>query len=268
MKTGTYDTDNDGRYALPQIKVRNILIDIDNTLTDSIDMGFDPFIGPLKEIIVGRDKITHDQAETQIRRFIRSDDTTMSEILPSLHVDELELWHAVVKAMRGKVKMFPDAIEMCKRLTIKDFDIYPATTNSAFAILAKLGASGMASEMKTELFKSVCGGSELCPGGKSGALFYLSIIKRFSLEPDETAMIGDNPVADSEYPRQAGIKKIFIIDRTQKEKWIRKDNGVIYVNTLDIMSRILIPVKNNIARLKQNIQKNEGDLLCPAKNMI
>lgn len=149
-----------------------------------------------------------------------------------LGIDILSYWRAVVEEMRPHVKVLQDAVEMLKELKKLGFSVYPATSNSSFAILSKMGAGGLAENMQTSYFTTLGGGSEIWSEGKTSPDFFRAVLNHHMLLDEETAMVGDSPEIDLGYAQAGGISKIFIVDRNQEEDWtLKKDKG-IYVKSL------------------------------------
>lgn len=220
-------------FMMTNLKKQQILIDIDGTITYSIDEWIDDFKHSCVELM--REK-HHTLSEVSVNLIVEKafelNNGLMEPVLAQLQLSPLECWQQVVKYFTRSISVFPDADFLLKELRKRNFAVYPATTNSSFAILAKLAVGGLATEMKTPYFKTVLGGSEVHPKGKSGPFFYRALMEKLKIKPEDVVMIGDNYKADAEFALEAGIKHIVIVDRSQVED-IRSDkNGVMVVHSL------------------------------------
>ena len=219
---------------------KKILIDIDNTITDSKDEGIDPFRQSCIELMLEKNNtLSVELAKKAVDEAFEIGGGLMEPALTHLQLSVMECWKKVVKYFGKSVSIFPDAAFLLKELKAQNFDVYPATTNSSFAILAKIAVGGFANNMKTAYFKTVLGGSEVHPKGKSGPFFYTALMEKLNITPENTVMIGDNYKADAEFALAAGIEQVVIIDRSQIED-LRYDNrGVIWINSLNQVMDII-----------------------------
>jgi phosphoglycolate phosphatase-like HAD superfamily hydrolase len=221
-------------------QIKNILIDIDNTITDSIDEGIDPFRQSCIELMLEKNNILSiESVGKAVDKAFETGGGLMEPALAHLQIPLMKCWKRIVQGFEKSVSVFPDADFLLKELKKQNFDVYPATTNSSFAILAKLAVGGLAEEMKTSYFKTILGGSEVHPKGKSGPFFYTALVERLNIKPEEVLMIGDNLKADGEFALTAGIKHVVIIDRSQVEDFICDENGVLFVNSLKHVIKII-----------------------------
>jgi len=226
-----------------RIKARNVIIDVDDTIT-----GFkegcsaaptDTFYDLLASMIVERENISFDEAVKKITDAPTGASGCISTALPALGIDGETYWNRVVECFKKQFRVFPGARIMIEKLHGAGFNLYSATTNSAFSISAKLAVGGLATYMHAPHFKAIAGGGEIHPAGKSCPEFFVSLLKKWNLNPDETVMVGDNPTIDCAYARQAGITHVILPRPSQNETVVMESDGGIYVRSLDIVPDML-----------------------------
>ena len=225
---------------LPRWVARNVLLDVDATVTDAIAPGAETaFLAALSSLVSARDGISPDQAEQRLRAAFDPTRECSSLAAERLGVDVLAYWREAVERLRPHVFVHPDAAWLVRTLHKQGYALYPATTNSGFTLSAKLALGGLASDMRVPAYRAVLGGAEVHPDGKSGPAFYRALMEKLSIAADETVMIGDNPTADLLYAQQAGLSAVVIVRRDQPDEWVRGPDGGIYVNTLRIVAQML-----------------------------
>jgi hypothetical protein len=52
-------------------------------------------------------------------------------------------------------------------------------------------------------------------------------------------MIGDNPIADAQFPREAGIEKVILVRRDMTAEWARSPEGAVCVRSLMLAPQML-----------------------------
>jgi FMN phosphatase YigB (HAD superfamily) len=117
--------------------------------------------------------------------------------------------------------------------TVPGLRVYPATTNPRLVILGKLAAGGLTDASGTMVFDDCFGGDEVSPGGKCGPGFYHALCARTGTEPSRCYMVGDNPRADLDYAREAGIERVFIVQRDQSAPERGGSDGAMFIESLD-----------------------------------
>ena len=219
------------------------LVDIDGTLTHS--NGDNPAArrgrvpsNPLAGILMDRG-LAFDEAQERVRAAEAESGVVPGGVWPfgadrSLGIPDGMLASYIVKHFRERYAMHPDAKRFMLGLkALPGIRVYPATTNPCLFILGKLASGGLADEMGTPVFDDCFGGEEVCTGGKCGPGFYHALCERTGTEPAHCFMIGDEPLYDLDYAREAGIERVFIVDRGQTERRRDGANGGIFVSTLD-----------------------------------
>jgi len=220
-------------------KIKNIFIDIDNTITDSIEEKFEPFKYYCVELMMEKKSLSRELADKFVDDAFNVGNVLIEPMLEYLRLPILEYCERLVEHFKKSISVFPDADFLLKELRKQNFDVYPATTNSSFAILTKIAVGGLAKDLKTPYFKTLMGGSEVHPEGKSGPFFYTALMEKLKVSPETVLMIGDNREADAYFAIAAGIKYVVIIDRAQKEAVLHGKQGEIIVNSLKEVVNIL-----------------------------
>ena len=221
-------------------RVRNVLIDVDGTVTEfRTEEAGGVFAEVLVSMAARQLGISDDQAERRIREAYDPSRECVSRAAERLGIDRISYWRAVVQRLKDGLHVYPDAVSMIRTLHARGFALYPATTNSAFAISAKLAVGGLAKDMTVPFYDGLGGGSEIHPEGKSGPAFYRALMSQFGLDPDETVMVGDDPTADLLYARQAGISAVILVRRGQELDCISLEDRGISVRSLDLVPEML-----------------------------
>lgn len=220
-----------------------VFVDIDGTLTHS--NGDSPAAprgrvpsNPLAGILMERG-VAFDDAQERVLAAEAEAGTMPGGVWPfgadrSLGVPDGALAAYTVKSFRQRYAMHPDAKRFMLGLkALPGIRVYPATTNPSLFILGKLASGGLADETGTPVFDECFGGEEVSAGGKCGPGFYHALCARTGADPSTCFMIGDEPLFDLDYAREAGIERVFIVDREQEARRRDGDNGGIFVSTLD-----------------------------------
>jgi FMN phosphatase YigB (HAD superfamily) len=224
---------------MPRIPARNVLLDIDGTVvTSRRDAGGDTFARVLEQLVAARRGIAPADARRIVRSAYDPERECVSCALRPLGVDEQDYLAELLPALKEITSVYADAAEAMKTLRSRGFVLFPATTNSGFAIFAKLACDG-ANQALPSCFSSLLGGGEVHPEGKSGPGFYRALIGRLGIDPGATVMVGDDPRADLLFARQAGISSVVIVRRSQAADWVRGEDGGIYVRSLALLDGIL-----------------------------
>jgi len=220
-------------------KIKNIFIDIDNTITDSIEEKFDPFKYYCVKLMMEKKSLSRNLADKLVDDAFNVGNDLIEPILEYLRLPILEYCERLVGYYKKSISVFPDADFLLKELKKQNFNVYPATTNSSFAILTKIAVGGLAKDLNTPYFKTLMGGSEVHPEGKSGPFFYIALMEKLKVSPETVLMIGDSREADADFAIAAGIKDVVIIDRAQEESISHGDQGEIIVNSLEKVVNML-----------------------------
>lgn len=227
----------------PKLNVTDVLIDMDDTITYSKnpeEVRGGAFLFILAELVAEKEGISNEEALCRIRKIGDPESSCLFSLLPSLGIPIETYWKRVQEYLAKHLGLYEDAAILIKALHEKGIRLFPATTNSRMAILSKLAVFGLATMEGSPYFTEVFGGSEVCPGGKeSSPDFFLSILKKFRLDPKKTLMIGDNPKADLALARAAGIEQVVLPRRDQKEAVVKEADGGLYVNSLELVLKML-----------------------------
>lgn len=224
---------------LPSLAVRNVLTDMDDTLVGRTGgRGDGVFRDVLAEVIALARSLPREEAARLIAENLEPERECVSACLPRVGVEIGDYWRALIPRLREVLTLYPDAARMVRELHASRFDLYPATTNSGFAFLAKLAVGGLAEDGRTPYYRAVLGGAEVCPEGKRGPAFYRALMRRLDLDPALTVMVGDNPEADIAASREAGVAHAILIRRDQPEPCVEIEGGLA-VRSLDTVPRLL-----------------------------
>lgn len=136
-------------------------------------------------------------------------------------------------------QVFPEVARTIRALHAAGFDLYTATTNAAVAASAKLALAGLAAHGASPYFKGLLGGSELSPEGKTSPVFFRDLLRHYELDPEQVAHVGDDPVRDVCFARQAGIRWVIQIDRTQSEPVRALEPSGLAIQRLDLLIDLL-----------------------------
>lgn len=228
--------------AMPEersLAVKNVLTDMDDTLVGRVgEQGDNVFMDVLVELVAAARSLPSEDAARLIAVNHAPERECVSACLPRVGIEVGDYWRALIPRLREVLTLYPDAAQMVRELHAAGFDLYPATTNSGFAFLAKLAIGGLARDMRTPYYRALLGGAEVCPEGKRGAVFYRSLMRRLDLDPALTVMIGDNPEADIAASREAGVAHAILIRRDQPEPRVEIEGGLA-VRSLDIVPQLL-----------------------------
>jgi FMN phosphatase YigB (HAD superfamily) len=158
-------------------------------------------------------------------------------ILPKMGVTVDELWDVLADDAGKHLFMHPDAGLFIRGVKerLPGVKLWTATTNPQMIALAKLSAGGLADRSGSPYFAGARGGEEVYPGGKASPEFYLALLKRAGVSPENAVMIGDNPEADLKLARKAGVQTVFLVRRSQPEDCVSGADGAVYVKRLDLI---------------------------------
>jgi phosphoglycolate phosphatase-like HAD superfamily hydrolase len=223
----------------PLFRVRYVLIDIDGTITGSRGPGGDPFVCCLEDMVVRKFSVLPAEARKMLLSVYDPASECISRALPALGISEESYLAELLPVMKRRVTLYPDALRVLDWLVAEGFDLYPATSNSAFAIGAKLACGDPGRPPAASCFRRLLGGAEVHPDGKSGPEFYRSLAAALGIDPGLALMVGDDPTADLCYARGAGVSGVVIVRRGQADEWTREEEGGVYIRSLDTLPRML-----------------------------
>ena len=157
---------------LPRLAAGTALIDMDGTVTPTIEIG-DYLVKVLYATVAEKRGLSGSGAEKLVRSvFEPSEEPITSAYLDVLQIDFDEYWQALMRWQQEHFAPYEDAVEMIRSLRAMGVRMYPATTNSSLACRAKLAGAGLADQSSCTYFAELFGGSEVCPEGKSGPEFF------------------------------------------------------------------------------------------------
>lgn len=231
-----------------KLKVRNVLIDVDGTLTYERNNflrarrpGGHNYPQMLCAQMLGRKKnITEEKALELLRKAEslsgREDPFYAVRKHPEWGVTYDDLWAECVAWQDKRLFFYRDAVHMLEELQRLKFALYIASNNGTDAILMKLSREKFASRDGSPYFKGLFGDDKTgC--SKAHPEFYIKLFEMAGISPAESVMIGDNVEQDCHTPRKMGFNNSIVVNRRQCRKIIRKD--AFYVNSLRCVMDIL-----------------------------
>ena len=227
----------------PRFVARNVLIDVDDTITVERRTWDEPgiphyFLGVLRDMVAEVRGIPNDEALAEIHAACDVDRVCLSPYIEGLGVPIDAYWARLMQWQEQNVRAYPDAVALIRTLHGRGFRLYTATSNSRFAACAKLSSGGLADREGSPYFAGFFGG-DVCEGGKSGPHFFRAILEAGGFDPADVLMIGDNPVNDLLHARQAGIRQVVVPRRDQGPEWVAEPDGGIYVRSLEWVASVL-----------------------------
>ncbi|MFH2069071.1 MAG: HAD-IA family hydrolase [Candidatus Omnitrophota bacterium] len=232
------------RTVWPQLFVKHVLVDIDGTIVyedcnypDNFGVSVNYFLGILRDLMVKKHHLKPEAALTKILDC----ESKFPEEYPYpryLGIPERKVWTEIAKWQNKHLFVYPDAARMIKRLYETGFTLYLASSNGKKAALSKLCRAGLSNLKRTKYFKDMFGG-DVIRCGKTGPEYFASILAKTGFLPEDMVMIGDDAEMDLKNAKKAGIEKVIIVWRAQPEEVVLKENGGIYVRTLDVVPKLL-----------------------------
>jgi HAD superfamily hydrolase (TIGR01549 family) len=231
-----------------EIKVKNVLVDVDNTLTyernnylrKGIPGGDNYMMLLLAEILAEKFRISFllalEKAKNGAKPCGRMNPFFAVENNPQWRISETELWNRCIDWQEHHLFFYKDAVYMVKQLKKRGFNLMVASNNGTKGILLKLARGGFAGRDGTDYFSRLFG-DDLTGCQKDNARYFKEVIKMSKIDPLKSVMIGDNLEQDCFIPQQAGFKNIIIVDRKSRKKIIK--NEAVVVNSLKTVVDIL-----------------------------
>jgi HAD superfamily hydrolase (TIGR01549 family) len=225
--------------------VRNVLIDIDGTLTYQRNPR--SLKGPvnypnmiLTEMLAEKLRVPLDEALEKVINAEepcgRKDAFFAVRNNPQWGITEDVHWNKCVQWQKKHLFFYKDAIYMVKELKKKGFTLFIASNNGVKAILLKLSRARLATRDGSQCFSGLFG-DDLAGCQKNNPDYFRRLVERTKIVPEESVMIGDSIEQDFLMPREAGFNKVIIINRKQKERILRQE--AVFVNSLKTVPRIL-----------------------------
>ncbi|MFW6060690.1 MAG: HAD family hydrolase [Phycisphaeraceae bacterium] len=217
---------------------RIVLFDVDNTIVEARPGSggmVNPYLVTLERMLVDAGRAPDlDAAQAMVERQINGDGACdIAEYLPAFGVNERDYLAAATDRLRPSIRALPDAVAALRGLAQRGYRLYPATTNSRSACITKLAAVGLGDDTGSPLFVDLFGGSQLCPEGKTSPDFYRALLRRIDAAADEVVMVGDDAHADLALARAAGITRVVLPRRDQREDCVVEADGGVYVRSLE-----------------------------------
>lgn len=221
-------------------RASTVLFDMDDTMTGPSGQTTGKTFGTVLADVVARcNGLDRTAAEARIRSTFDIENETVDAHYAALGIRPEDLWGDLVEWVRVEVQGYPDAVEAVKVLDERGFRLATATTNARLMCLAKLHVAGLATRTGSPYFDHVLGGSEVHPAGKTCPAFFESLLALLGADGGDVVMVGDNPVADLLYARQAGIHQVALVCRDQQQACVRTDVGALILNSLAVLPDLI-----------------------------
>jgi len=231
--------------STPMFRACAILFDMDDTLTGPTGhTSGEDFISSLMRVVARAHGLSAGDAETRIRSTFDPECETVDAHYDELDITPRQYWDELIVWARTDVAGHPDAVEVVPELHRRGFRLFTATTNGSLACRLKLWAAGLGDEAGSPYFERLLGGSEVHPRGKSGPWFFTSLLERVGLGPDQVVMVGDNPLADLQYARDAGYTQIVIVNRDLEADCLPAGPGAVFVRRLTALLELVVLVRD------------------------
>ena len=225
---------------VPRLRARLVFFDIDDTVTGGTGVASGrSILDDLVRLVAESSRLDLKMARKKIDSIFDVENDAVSGHYTALGITEPQLWAALMEWMPGEVSGHPDAVIAIRRLHEAGMRLWTATTNSGLICRVKLAAAGLGDERGCPCFERLLGGSEVHPKGKSTPDFYRSLLQMAGVKPEEVVHVGDNPQADLELARAAGITQVVLPRRSQAASWVREPDGGIYVRSLELLPEMV-----------------------------
>lgn len=208
--------------------VKNVLMDIDNTLTyernnyvrKGIPGGGNYSHILLAEMLAKKQSVAYaealakvDKAEAPCRR---KDAFFAVRTTPEWGISEDTLWNRCVRWQEKRLFFYRDAADMIRALKKKGFNLMTASNNGSLGCLLKLAREGFATRRGTTYF-SFLFGDDLTGCQKDKPEYFKKLLKMAKIDPEESVMIGDSVEQDYESAKAGGFRNIILVDRKRKK---------------------------------------------------
>lgn len=219
--------------STPLFRACAILFDMDDTLTGPTGhTSGEDFVSSLVRVVARTHRLSPAEAEARIRSTLDPECETVDAHYDELGITPRQYWDELIVWARMDVAGHPDAVQVVPELHRRGFRLFTATTNGSLACRLKLCAAGLGDETGSPYFERLLGGSEVHPRGKTGPWFFTSLLDRVGLGADQVVMVGDNPLADLQYARDAGYTQIAIVNRDLDADCLPAGRGAVFVRRL------------------------------------
>lgn len=232
---------------LPKFRASAVFMDVDDTITHFVSGNGKTtdrrlFISSLVTAVARSHTLNIQEARSRVDAVFDFDSEPFESCFEALRVRQSDVWRELIRNFSSEVVGYPDAIEAIKKLHARGFRLFTGgTTNSGFACRVKLAAAGIADENGSPYFEQLLGGAEVHPAGKTSPEFYANLLRIFRICPEEAVHVGDSPVADLGWVREAGITQVVLPRRDQRQDWVLEPDGGLYVKSLTMLPLIIVP---------------------------
>lgn len=152
-------------------------------------------------------------------------------------LDPAKLWARMRHLHLELLRVYPDAVAMVKSLCQEGRDLYIVSNNPVTGCLLKLELAGLADLRGSPFFRRVFG-TNVTRGMKSQPPMWRRVMASLGTAPEDMVTIGDSVKEDCLAPREAGIGRSIIVDRTAARP-VEERDGYVAVNSLELVNELL-----------------------------
>jgi FMN phosphatase YigB (HAD superfamily) len=222
-----------------KMKLKAVLLDIDETIVTSEAETINYFNEVLVEMISEKEGIEKEEAKAKVieaeKKCIRGDAFFAAAHLGFLMDEVFE--KSLLWMEKNGFRTYPDALRFIHKAHSMGLRLFTLTNNGAMGVLIKLLPSGLANRQGESLFEKFYGDDSL-GDSKANSEVYKRFLEKEELYGNEVLMIGDNRRQDGENAIAGGIKNVAIIDRGQTDA-IRNEGEMIVVNDLENLIQLI-----------------------------
>ncbi len=221
------------------MKIRAVFVDIDGTLTDGRPENLypsekhvcrNPILGVIRDALVekGWDP---EEARYKIEAYAEAviwwdypDFIAEFSLPPAATWERIYDWHQDYQTIHE------DGVEMVKRLSARDWPLYVVSNNPMVGCLLKLKRAGLGEIAGSRYFRRILG-ANILRGQKRQIALWQKAFAQVGFDPEDVAVVGDNPREDGEVPLSIGLGRAIIVCRTMPEE-IREEGRSTFVRSL------------------------------------
>lgn len=224
-------------------KYKALLIDIDDTIVrfkDEVKEDIHPITGQPVRTTASLMNVLHaagvELSGLSLEEVSRRIETIKAEIqwwhwsdfIVALELNPKEFWSYALESERKYLEPTgPEIQAALDRLRSSNILLYITSNNPSSGILHKLNVAGIATVNGSTMFSQLLGGTEL-HAMKWEPIYWRKVLAHIALNPDDVAVIGDNPKDDYLIPHSVGINHSFLVDR-YCDRSIENSDTVTYV---------------------------------------
>ncbi|NLB69134.1 MAG: HAD family hydrolase [Lentisphaerae bacterium] len=161
-----------------------------------------------------------------------------SDFIKALEIDDGDFWNYAHEMESAYLDSTGTEVrDALLRLRSVGFKLYITSNNPNDGIRHKLKLGNLWEENGEQIFSRLLGVSGF-RAMKWERAYWQKILQHVDLAPDEVAVIGDSLHDDFEVPHSAGIRRFFIIDRTE-DRSASSDDTVTYVRNFTQIADML-----------------------------